>query len=43
MPQSSVMDSIDTAELALSMPEVDPERPSPARIYDFWLGWIAEL
>ncbi|MBS2551932.1 SAM-dependent methyltransferase [Catenulispora sp. NL8] len=32
------MDSIDAAELALSLPEVDPERPSPARIYDFWLG-----
>jgi len=32
------MDSIDAAELALSLPEVDPARPSPARIYDFWLG-----
>ena len=32
------MDSIDAAELALSLPEVDPTRPSPARIYDFWLG-----
>jgi len=32
------MDSIDAAELALSLPEVDPDRPSPARIYDFWLG-----
>jgi SAM-dependent methyltransferase len=32
------MDSIDAAELALSLPEIDPTRPSPARIYDFWLG-----
>lgn len=32
------MDSIDAAELALSLPEVDPTRPSVARIYDFWLG-----
>lgn len=32
------MDSIDAAELALSLPEVDPGRPSVARIYDFWLG-----
>lgn len=32
------MDPIDVAELALSLPEVDPNRPSPARIYDFWLG-----
>jgi hypothetical protein len=32
------MDPIDVAELALSLPEVDPQRPSVARIYDFWLG-----
>lgn len=32
------MDPIDAAELALSLPEVDPDKPSPARIYDFWLG-----
>jgi hypothetical protein len=32
------MDPIDAAELALSLPEIDPNRPSPARIYDFWLG-----
>lgn len=32
------MDSIDAAELALALPEVDPTRPSVARIYDFWLG-----
>lgn len=32
------MDSIDAAELALCLPEVDPSRPSIARIYDFWLG-----
>lgn len=32
------MDSIEAAELALSLPEVDPERPSPARVYDFILG-----
>jgi SAM-dependent methyltransferase len=32
------MDPIDAAELALSLPEVDPEQPSVARIYDFWLG-----
>jgi len=32
------MDPIDVAELALSLPEIDSNRPSPARIYDFWLG-----
>lgn len=32
------MDPIDAAELALSLPEVDPEQPSVARIYDYWLG-----
>lgn len=32
------MDPIDAAELALALPEIDPEKPSPARIYDFWLG-----
>jgi SAM-dependent methyltransferase len=32
------MDPIDAAELALSLPEIDPHKPSPARIYDFWLG-----
>jgi len=32
------MDPIDAAELALALPEIDPESPSPARIYDFWLG-----
>lgn len=32
------MDPIDVAELALSLPEVDPKQPSVARIYDFWLG-----
>jgi hypothetical protein len=32
------MDRIDIAELALSLPEVDPQQPSVARIYDFWLG-----
>jgi SAM-dependent methyltransferase len=32
------MDPIDAAELALSLPEIDPDKPSPARIYDFWLG-----
>lgn len=32
------MDSIDAHEMALSLAEVDPELPSPARIYDFWLG-----
>jgi len=35
------MDSIDAAELALSLPEVDPERPSPARIYDFWKDLVS--
>jgi hypothetical protein len=34
------MDSIEAAELALSLPEVDPDLPSPARIYDFWLGGL---
>jgi hypothetical protein len=32
------MESVDIAELALSLAEVDPDRPSPARIYDYWLG-----
>ena len=32
------MDAIDVAELALSLPDIDPSQPSPARIYDFWLG-----
>ncbi len=32
------MDPIEVAELALSLPEVDPEQPSVARIYDYWLG-----
>ena len=32
------VDSIEAAEFALSLPDVDPEKPSPARIYDFWLG-----
>ncbi|WP_194923484.1 SAM-dependent methyltransferase [Catenulispora pinisilvae] len=32
------MDEIDVAELALSLPDIDPSQPSPARIYDFWLG-----
>ena len=36
--ESAGMDPIDAAELALALPELDPERPSPARIYDFWLG-----
>lgn len=32
------MDAIEVAELALSLPDVDPAQPAPARIYDFWLG-----
>ena len=24
--------------MALSLPEIDPDQPTPARIYDFWLG-----
>jgi O-methyltransferase involved in polyketide biosynthesis len=32
------MDPVELAELSLSLAEVDPEKPSPARIYDFWLG-----
>jgi hypothetical protein len=32
------MDPIDLAELALTLPEIDPDLPSPARIYDYWLG-----
>lgn len=33
------MDPIDAAELALSLSgEIDPDKPSVARIYDFWLG-----
>ena len=34
----SNMDPIGRAELALTLAGVDPEKPSPARIYDFWLG-----
>jgi hypothetical protein len=33
-----MMDPVDRAELALSLGEIDPDTPSPARIYDFWLG-----
>jgi hypothetical protein len=29
---------VERAEMALSLGEVDPDTPSPARIYDFWLG-----
>jgi SAM-dependent methyltransferase len=32
------MDPIEAAEWALSVPEIDPNKPSPARIYDYWLG-----
>jgi SAM-dependent methyltransferase len=32
------MDAVGRAELALTLAGVDPEKPSPARIYDFWLG-----
>ena len=32
------MDPIDAAEMALSLPEIDPQKPNPARISDFWLG-----
>ena len=32
------MDPMDAAEWALSLPEIDPNKPSPARIYDYWLG-----
>ena len=32
------MDSSESAESAGGLPGVDPDRPSPARIYDFWLG-----
>ena len=32
------MDPVDKAEMALTLGEIDPEIPSPARIYDFWLG-----
>jgi SAM-dependent methyltransferase len=34
------MDPVEMAEMALAMalPEMDPDRPSPARIYDYWLG-----
>ncbi|HET9172534.1 MAG TPA: SAM-dependent methyltransferase [Actinospica sp.] len=33
-----MMDPVDRAEMALSLGEIDPDTPSPARIYDFWLG-----
>ena len=32
------LDPVDLAEWAQQLPEIDPEKPSPARIYDFWLG-----
>ena len=32
------MDPVGRAELALTLVGVDPDKPSPARIYDFWLG-----
>jgi SAM-dependent methyltransferase len=32
------MDPVDVAELALSLSEIDPDKPSPARVYDYWLG-----
>lgn len=32
------MDPVESAELALSVSEIDPNQPSPARIYDYWLG-----
>jgi S-adenosyl methyltransferase len=32
------MESVERAEMALSLGEIDPDTPSPARIYDFWLG-----
>lgn len=31
-------DRVEKAELALALGEIDPDMPSPARIYDFWLG-----
>ena len=34
----TMMDPVDRAEMALSLGEIDPDTPSPARIYDFWLG-----
>ena len=32
------MDPVDPADIHLTLAEVDSESPSPARIYDFWLG-----
>ena len=32
------MDPIELAEFGLSVQDVDTELPSPARIYDYWLG-----
>jgi SAM-dependent methyltransferase len=32
------MDEVTRAELPLTLADVDTEKPSPARIYDFWLG-----
>lgn len=32
------MDAVGRAEFAFSMAGIDPEKPSPGRIYDFWLG-----
>ena len=36
--QTGGVDPVDIAELGLSLAEVDPDVPSVARIYDFWLG-----
>jgi hypothetical protein len=32
------VDPIELAEFGLSLQDIDPDRPSPARIYDYWLG-----
>ena len=32
------MDPVEIAELALTLPDIDPDQASPARIYDYWLG-----
>jgi S-adenosyl methyltransferase len=32
------MDAVGLAEYTLTLAGIDPDRPSPGRIYDFWLG-----
>jgi len=35
---AAMTDPVDLASPALTLSDIDPNKPSPARIYDFWLG-----